>query len=91
MLMNENGVSMLCLYFMYLMLCRLSYVSQNFNILTSPSPSMTLIANSPCQSHVLTTIGVSSVKTAVPRMPRPKVCFPPNFSAKIPPGICVTT
>lgn len=37
------------------------------------------------------TKGVIKVKRAVNNIPMPNTYFPPNFSAIIPPGICVTT
>lgn len=40
--------------------------------------------------HLITT-GVMIVKIAVERMPKPSVYFPPNFSDKSPPGMCVIT
>jgi len=39
---------------------------------------------------VLAATGVSSVKTAVDRIPRPNKFLPPNLRAKHPPGSCVT-
>lgn len=37
------------------------------------------------------TTGVIRVKIAVDRIPKPSVYFPPNFSDKMPPGMCVIT
>lgn len=40
---------------------------------------------------LLITTGVSKVKIAVDKIPNPSVYFPPNFSDRIPPGMCVIT
>lgn len=57
---------------------------------TSPNPVMTLVTRSHAKPPLAAT-GTISVNTDVHRMPRPKVYFPPNLSAKSPPGMCVQT
>lgn len=61
-----------------------------FDLLTSPSPSKNRSAISQlalCRAAN----GVRRVKMAVDRMPNPRVCLPPNFCARSPPGMCIMT
>lgn len=67
--------------------CRI--IVQRSSRLTSPNPSRKrtkLNTTAPC----LAASGVSRVRMAVDKIPRPRVCLPPNFCAKRPPGTCVT-
>lgn len=57
---------------------------------TSPNPSSTLTAMK-ALTPALAATGVSKVRMAVTKTPIPNSHFPPYFSAKYPPGICVMT
>jgi hypothetical protein len=56
-------------------------------VVPSPAPSSTLRIIRAQGPPALIVNGVMRVKIAVDKIPSERVYFPPNFSAKIPPGI----